>query len=244
MKKLYLAVGIITIIGASFLIDYVANSQYITEDLKITQTLNLEVGELHEFQYIKEGEIVGTFSYVIESTGNNYKMTSFIHATDAGKTIDLEGIYVFNDYFKPVSYELKVVEGAGVTNIVSEFDETNVTTTVSYADDRVELVTELESMDSLLIENLMPSYWDILFKATEFETGYRYLFNAFVPQAAKEFSFSLVVDNKPSTITVSGRSLECKVIRETQFELAFYLYEGELVQYEEINLDIVFTKIL
>ena len=104
--------------------------------------------------------------------------------------------------------------------------------------------TEQVAEGTLLIENQMPGYWEILFQSTTLTPGKRYVVDAFIPQRGSAARLTLTVDRRTSTVRYDGVELDCKVVREADTGLVFYLYDGELIQYRDDTNGVTLTKIL
>ncbi|MCW4048492.1 MAG: hypothetical protein NWE89_02025 [Candidatus Bathyarchaeota archaeon] len=248
MKRQWILVGVIAILGASFLIDYFAESQYPEAPLVINGVPDLSEDSEYSYRIFKNDEEVGTHRYMItdiDSTGASkiYTINAYTQVTQEGKVIELENQYVFDESYCPISYRLNVTQDGEVTQISSMFTDNTVTTMVTVGDSSVTLENDV-SDDTLLIENGMPGFWELLFQSTDLEPGYRYNVDAYIPQAGGILSLTLVVNRETSQVRLDGGNLEVTVVSVADLDLVFYLYEDELVLYRDDNQEVVMRKVL
>ncbi|MBN2335085.1 hypothetical protein JXL21_05955 [Candidatus Bathyarchaeota archaeon] len=247
MKRQWLVLGVALILGVTLFIQYYAELRYPVEEISVDELPVLVLGEYQSYRVIKEGEAVGTHRYAVtgkEGSGDDvrYTMRSTTDINYEGDSLHLVSVYVFDGSLRPLSYSLNVTRGDELTIINSEFSPSEVTTTVNVMGEAVEL-TESAAENMYVVENSMPSYWEILFQSTSLKPGRRHQANFFVPQSARVVAVSLVVDGDTSTLRVGGRDLECTVIKESELGLVFYLYEGELVQFRDDAQELTLEKI-
>ena len=81
--------GIILIFGATYAIEYYANSQFSTQELVVSGISGYEKGVTQTFNYIKNEEKVGTYVYTVDEYGNNFIMTSITDVTYGGRDLEL-----------------------------------------------------------------------------------------------------------------------------------------------------------
>jgi len=181
--------------------------------------------------------------YTVDEYGNNFIMTSITDVTYGGRDLELESVYTFDDSYSPESYALTVISDDGVTEITTSISNGNITTSVTTKGVTVDIPDEyLEGM--LLIENIMPGFWEILFNSIELETGVKYTAIVYIPQGAMAFDANLVVSKQDQLIWVGDERLACTVIKEANLELSFYMYEGELIEMRSESQGIVLQKVL
>ena len=242
MKRIYLVAGIILIFGATYAIEYYANSQFSTQELVVSGISGYEIGVAQTFDYFKDEEQVGTYAYTVEESGNNFIMTSITDVTYGGRDIELESVYTFDDFYSPESYALTVNSEGDVTEITTSVSNGNITTSVTSEGVTVDITDEyVDGM--LLIENSMPGFWEVLFNSVELEHGVKYTAIIYIPQAAMVFDVDLVVSKQDQLIWVGDERLACTVINEANLELSFYIYEGELVEMRSESQGIVLQKV-
>jgi hypothetical protein len=229
------------IFAATYAIEYYANSQFRSEELVVTGVPEF-TGEEHSFNYLRFQEIVGSYTYTVEQQGGNYLMTSETDVQNEDGRIQLTAEYTFNEDLEPMEYRLMVLNNDDTTEIATEVIGDEIITFVTYQGATLNITDDyLEGI--LVIENNMPGFWEILFNSVEIERGVKYSGNIYIPQGATVFPINLVVNRSPQTIRVRGEQLSCTVVNEADLDLAFYLYEGELVQVRNDSQDIWFEKV-
>lgn len=243
MKRIYLVAGIILIFGATYAIEYYANSQFSTQELVVSGISGIELGAVQSFNYLKDDEHVGTYSYTVEESGDDFIMRSETVVTSGGRDLELDVVYTFDNAYSPQYYTLTATSNGEVTEIATTVSDGIITTSVTSAGVSVDLADEY--VDGMfLIENNMPGFWEVLFNSAEFERGVKYTASVYVPQAAAVFDVDLVVSKQDKLIWVGDERLECKVIGEANQGISFYMYEGELVEMRIESQGIALKKVL
>jgi len=243
LKRIYLVAGIILIFGATYAIEYYANSQFSNQELVVSGISGIELGVVQSFNYLKDDEQVGTHSYTVEESGHDFIMTSETVVTSGERDLELDIVYTFDSAYSPLFYTLTATSDGEVTEIATTVSDGNITTSVTSAGVSVDLFDDY--VDGMfLIENNMPGFWEILFKSAEFERGVKYAASIYVPQAAASFDVDLVVSKQDKSIWVGDERLECKVIGEANQGISFYMYDGELVEMRIESQGIVLRKIV
>jgi len=236
-------VGIILIFGATYAIEYYANSQFSTQELVVSRISGYERGIVQTFDYFKDEEQVGTYVYTLDEYGNNFIMTSLTDVTYGGRDLELESVYTFDYSYSPESYALTVISDGGVTEISTSVSNGIITTSVTSQGVTVDIPDEY--VDGMfLIENGMPGFWEVLFNSVEIKHGVKYTAIVYIPQGAKAFDVNLVVGKQDQLIWVGDERLACTVINEVNMELSFYMYEGDLVEMRSESQGIVLQKVL
>jgi len=243
LKPIYLVAGIILIFSATYAIEYYANSQFSTQELVVSEISGFEIGVPQTFNYFKDEEKVGTYTYTVDEYGDNFIMTSLTDVTYGGRDLELESVYTFDDSYSPESYALTVISDGGVTEISTTLSNRNITTSVTSEGVTVDIPGEY--VDGMfLIENGMPGFWEVLFNSVELERGVKYTAIVYIPQGANAFDVNLVVSKQDQLIWVGDERLACTVINEANLELSFYIYEGELVEMRSESQGTVLQKVL
>ncbi len=243
MKRIHLLAGIILIFGATYAIEYYANSQFSTQELVVSGISGYEMGVVQTFDYFKDDELVGTYSYTVDESGDNFIMTSNTDVTYKGRGLELECVYTFDEFYSPESYALTVISEGEVTEITTTVSNGNITTSVTSEGVTIDIIDEyVDGM--LLIENAMPGFWEVLFNSVELERGFKYTAIIYIPQAAMVFDVNLVVSKQDQLIWVGDERLDCTVINEADLGLSFYMYEGELVEMRSESQGVVLQKVL
>ena len=243
MKRIYIVAGIILIFGATYVIEYYANSQFSTQELVVSGISGYERGTVQAYNYLKDGEQVGIYTYMVDESGDDFIMTSETIVTSGGRDLELEVVYTFDNSYSPKYYALTVTDSEEVTEMVTTESNGNITTSVTFQDVTVNLTNEY--VDGMfLIEYSMPGFWEVLFNSFELERGVKYTASIYVPQAAMVFDVDLVVSKQDQLIWVGDERLECTVIGEADLGLSFYMYEGELVEMRSESQGLVLQKVL
>jgi len=234
LRRQLIVVGIGLILGASVLVELYLNRLYPETGIEITLA-ELKVGEEQVYRFYREGQHVGTHSYVVvdhDEASAEYTMVSTTDITYEGERLLLRGEYVFDNLYRPLSYSFNATEEEKQTRLHAAFTQGEVELTLQSDGDLAEL-TEQVPEGTLLIENQMPGYWEILFQSTTLTPGKRYVVDAFIPQRGSAATLTLTLDRRTSTVRHDGVELDCKVVREADTGLVFYLYGGELIQYRD-----------
>lgn len=241
MKPITLIAAIVLIFAATFAFEYYANSQFEEANLVINGVLEFETSVSHEYSYIKEELVVGSYTYSVVEQGDGYMLTSESEVSSADDTIQLSAMYSFSDALEPEEYDLTAITNDEPTYIRSEITGDEIITYVTY--EGITLNITDDYLDGILfLEPNMPGFWEILFSSTTLEGGVKYSANIYVPQGAVVVPINLVVNRDPQTVRVGDEMLSCKVIKEADLDLAFFIYEGELVQMRSDGLRLVFLK--
>ncbi len=245
MRRQWILAGVALILGASLLVEIYLDRLYPETNIQVNLP-ELRLGEEHVYSFHREGQRVGTYSYNVtgrEGTGasTRYTMVSTTDIMYQGERLLLHAEYVFDHLYRPISYEFNATVEDKHTQIQAAFSQGEAVVTVVSNGDAAEL-TEQVPEGSLLIENQMPGYWEILFQSTALTPGKRYKFDAFIPQRGSAARMTLTVDKETSKVSHDGLDLDCKVVREADMGLVFYLYGGELIQYRDDANDVAMTK--
>lgn len=242
MKPITLIAAIVLIFAATFAFEYYANSQFEEADLVINDVLEFETGVFHRFTYIKEELVVGSYTYSVVEQGNGYLLTSETEVSSEVDTIELSAEYSFSDSLEPVVYALSATTNDETSDIRSEIIGDEIVTYVTYQGVTLNITDDY--LDGVLfLEPNMPGFWEVLFSSSTLEGGVKYSANIYVPQGAVIVPINLVVNREPQTVRVGDEMLSCTVVKEADLDLAFFLYEEELVQMRSDDLGLVFQKV-
>jgi hypothetical protein len=245
LKNRWVLAGLAIILCGVLFIDYIAELLYpstVLGDVKITESL---IGT-KIFNFYKDGFLVGTYTYTFDKISGGaediFAMNSETSITYGNSSITLEGLYRSDSGFRPISYGLNVTHEDDITYFICNFKPGEVTTIVSFQGEMLESVTELQE-DTLLVENSMPGYWDVILQSTFLERGRRYTSSMFIPQAGKVHQITLVVEENLQQVRVENSTLECTVVKASELGLAFYIHDGTLVQYRDDDQGVVINKV-
>ncbi len=244
-KWILIAIG--AIIGSTFLIDYFVSTKYPEELLVITRIPDLKVGTEYTYIFFRNEENLGNHSYSIKNknqsgSSTTYTIDTSINLISEGKTLDLSGRYTFNQDFTPIHYQLNASEHGDITIITCEFNNGRVNTSVDVQGEVITMSEEIKP-DTLLIENTMPAYWEILFQSTSLKQGRRYKAEVFIPQANRVVSISLFVDTKKIQVDLGEETVEATVVKLSDLNLIFYLYRDELIVYRDDAQGLLLRKV-
>jgi hypothetical protein len=226
---------------ASFVIEYYTNKQFPEEEVVVKTLPEYQTGELNTFSFIRQGIIVGNFSYILEKNVSVYSVSASTEVEYEGKTTQIESSYLFGATLNPLDYFVHIDSGGEITDIECEFTESQVLTTVDFKNQTVNLETDLPE-NVLLVENNMPGYWELILQTLELVPDIRYKLRVFVPQAADVFTITLTVDDNPVNLNIEGVDYECQRIREVDRQYTFLLYEGHLLEFKDDGQEISFHK--
>gem|GEM_PF-1393149 len=240
-----LLVGLAAIIAGSILLDQYAELLYPMVDLGPISVYDLAVGEAHGFEFFKDDSLVGGYTYRVVEADSGSGAYAVRHRTEVsyeGKSILLEGLYRFDASYMPQLYSLNATTDTGTQTISCSFSSGLVTISLAF-EGTTDVLTQEIPGGAILVENSMPGYWEMLFRSATFERGKRYSVDVFVPQAGRSITLSLVVEKNLRQTRVGDRVLECTVIKGSDLGLTFYIYGGELVQYQDEAQGVLLRKV-
>jgi hypothetical protein len=142
---------------------------------------------------------------------------------------------------KPIDYNLKAIQNDQVTLITMTFQGNLAVTRVKFQEETISF-EESVSDETFLIDNTMLGHWEVFLASTNLERGHKYDVSIFSPQLSSSIMVKLVVEKKTSQVSIWNEVLDCVVVNVDVFELSFYLFEGELVQYRDDNQGLLLKK--
>lgn len=243
MRRAWVFVLSFAILGGVALFELWSNIQYPTIDLVPGTLPPLTVGEDREYDYFKDYERVGSYSFLVESRGT-YKDTdayftrSWTSITYGEKSVEIESVYVFSEELTPLEYKVNASIGGENQLIACFFEDLSARGTFSLGDNMVEESVELPE-GTVLIDYQMLSHWDLLLKSSHLEPGKRYEVNAYIPQGLSQTSLELYAEKNLKIIEIGGVKYECSVVRATALNLVFYIHDGDIVQLEDTEQSIM-----
>lgn len=246
MRKLWILVISAAIVGGVILVETYLSSLYPVTEYAPEGLPPLAVGVEHDYDFFKDGKLVGEYVFWVEKVGVYHgqtayitrSLTSVVHQETA---IELETVYIFNEDLSPLEYRLNVTLGEDRQSIVCLFEGWKVAASLETEDSLVERELELP-VDTVLIDNNMLGHWELFFKSFEPVPGKRVKFTMFVPQILDMKPMELVVDRQRETLTLSGVAYECLVVRAPKLNLIFYLHDGDLLKLEESEQNLEITR--
>lgn len=248
MRKLWIIGISVAIFGALFLMEFYTSLRFPVTSYEPEGLPTLPVGVEHEYDFLKDGERVGSYVFWIENVAEYEGKTAYFSRSTTSvvhddKAIELETLYAFDEDLKPLEYRLNATLGDERQFIVCFFDGWNVSASIEMEDSRVENDLELP-VDTVLIDTNMLGHWELLFKSFNLEAGKRISFNMFRPQILNTVPVEFIVDKGTKTLTLSGVAYECEVVRASDMNLTFYLHNGDVVKLEESkqNIEIILVS--
>lgn len=245
MRKIWIIAIAAAVAGAFALIEISSSILYPVVKYEPKGLPPLQVGVERHYDFFKDGERVGQYVFWIEEEGSYggrsaYSTRSLTSVVYRGTSIELESIYIFDEDLKPIEYRLNATLGADHQSIVALFDGWSVETSLKTEGNTVERELELP-VNTVLIDTNMVGHWDIFLKSFEPAPGKRVAFNMYVPQILDATPMELMLDREERTLTLNGLSYKCHVIRIPDLNLLLYLSEGDLIQLEESEQNIVIS---
>ena len=246
MQLKWIILGIVAIIIGTFAFEYYAQTRYPEENLVITG-VNVQIGTTYTYSFFRNNENLGNHSYkVISQEGSGpsavYTMSATTFVTSNNRTLALESLYQFNSKYLPLDYRLNATQGENVTMIDCTFYDEKVNMTVSESGDMITLQKDLPN-GTLLLENTMPAYWEVLFGSTNLQQGKRYSAEMFVPQYDRLVAISLFVDPHKVKQQIGDSTVDATVVTLSDLDLTFYVYNGELISYMDDSQGILLQKV-
>lgn len=243
MRRLFVFVLFFAILGSAVLFELWSSLQYPTIDLVSGVLPPLTVGVENDYDYFKDYERVGSYSFSIESKGKYnsteaYFVRSRTSITSGEKSAEIESIYIFSEELAPLEYRVNASLGGEDQTIACFFKGRIVRGTFVLGDNVVEESMELP-VGTILIDYQMLGHWDLLLKSSQPEPGKRYKVNAYIPQGLSYTTLEFYVEKNAKTIEIGGLEYECNVVRVTALNLVFYIYKGDIIQLEDTEQSII-----
>ncbi|MGD2200949.1 MAG: hypothetical protein PVJ38_04885 [Candidatus Bathyarchaeota archaeon] len=253
MRKLWIIVISIAIVGGVALFEHWTALQFPIVDFEPTPLPELPIGQEWIYDYSVAGEVVGNYTYWVKSVGPYlhgemgyfigeviYTVRSTTSAVRDGRSAELEALYVFTVELKPVDYRLNATLGGSLEQITCFFEKDKVLGRLETEGRVIEEPLDLPE-NSVLIDNLMVGHWDLLLKTFTPEPGKRIEIDVYVPQTLGFLDLEIIAEKNPRTITIGGDSLKARVIRVPELNLLLYLEGGDVIRMEETQQEITLT---
>jgi hypothetical protein len=195
---------------------------------------SLNIGTPQQFDYYKEGILIGTYNYTLNThvSGSStfYTLETSVDVTYKDEQLKVETTHRFLDEVSHVGYTVDVDIGGVKTNLVCNFlGGKALITTSSQGGNQTTTVTL--PVNTVIIDNNNPAHWELLMKSFNAEAGKRYSINAFVPQGAVVQEIDFGIDTSHQFVNIDTKSYECVVARAPDFQITLYFYNGDLIQY-------------
>ncbi len=239
-----LILGALIIVGA-VAVELYSNFSNPFIDYAPTGYTNLLTGSPQVFNYYKDGELIGTYTYDL-STQTSGSSTQYLLDTSVNIT------YQFNHLTVTTNHSfLSEVSHLGYT-IHYGLNTTKTTLQCVFVGDNVNIMTNTGGKNqtisvalpsnTVLIDNNDPAHWELLSKSFNAMEGSKYHVNAFVPQGAIVQQFEYGVDTAHQFVSIGSKSYECVVAREPNFEITLYFYNGDLIQFRNDADNVLIVK--
>lgn len=245
MRKLWIIIILGAIFGGTVFFEIWRYVQYPIIEYSPVSLSSLPIGVEQEYDYFKEGERVGAYVFWVDEwemykVEKAYIIRSRTVVEHGSTGIELEAVYIFNENLVPIEYRLNVTLGEDRQVITCLFDGWNVNASLVMGDIVVNEPLELPE-GTVLVDNFMLGHWDLFFKSFQPVSGKRFKFTAYIPQRLNYRVLELLADRKQRTLNLNGVDYECQVVRSPELNLVFYLSEGNLIQMEEIEQNIIIS---
>jgi hypothetical protein len=206
---------------------------------------SLNVGTPQKFEYYKEGVLVGTYNYTLNTqvSGSStlYTLETSVDVTYKDVQMTADTSHRFLDEVSQVGYTVNVDIGGEKTNLRCNFLTGKVLiTTSSHGSNQT--TTVILPMNTVIIDNNNPAHWELLMKSFKAEAGKEYRINAFVPQGAAVQEIDFGIDTSHQFVNIDTKNYECVVARAPDFQITLYFYNGDLIQYKNDVDGIIIVK--
>lgn len=236
--------GVIILVGA-IAVELYSNFANPLIDYTPSSYKSLIIGAPQQFDYYKEGELIGTYAYTLntQTSGSStyYTLQTSVEITYKDEQVTLETTHRFLDEVSQVGYTVGVDIGGATTNLTCNFIGGKVLITTS-SQGKNQTTTLTLPANTVIIDNNNPAHWELLMKSFNAEAGKIYGINAFIPQGAVVQKIEFGIDTSHQFVNIDTKSYECIVAREPNFQIALYFYNGDLIQYKNDVDGIIIVK--
>jgi hypothetical protein len=206
---------------------------------------SLIIGAPQQFDYYKEGLLIGTYNYTLNTqtsgSSNFLTLQTSVDITYKDEQLTLETTHRFIDEVSQVSYTADVDIGGVTTNLGCNFLGGKVLITTS-SQGKNQTTTVTLPANTVIIDNNNPAHWELLMKSFNAEAGKKYGINTFTPQGAVVQKIEFGIDTSHQFVNIDTKSYECIVAREPNFQITLYFYNGNLIQYKNDADGIIIVK--
>ena len=233
------------ILAGAIGIELYSNFVTTVTDYAPTGFTNLTMDTPQVFDYYKDGTLIGTYSYTITSKTTGavtlYTLVTVVDATYQSQHLSVNSTYRFTGATKPVGYEVDFGLNSTTSRLVTTYADGNAFIVTSAAGANQTLTVPLPG-NVVTIDNNNPAQWELLQKSFTPKPGQIYGVNALVPQGAVVQSVEYGVDTNHQFVSIGGKSYECVVARDPDFQISLYFYQGNLIQYKNDVDGIIIVK--
>ncbi len=203
-------------------------------DYSPTGYINLLTGAPQSFNYYKDGNLIGTYTYNLSNQtsggSNQYTLTTKVDIIYQFTHLEVNTTHQFLSEVSHISYNEDFSSNGTMTSLHCLFAGDNVNV-VNYSEGKNQTLSVALPTNTVLIDNNDPAHWELLSKSFNASEGSKYYVNAFVPQGGVIQQFEYGVDTAHQFVNIGSKSYECVVAREPNFEITLYFYNGDLIQY-------------
>lgn len=199
----------------------------------------------YRYELLKDNELVGSYTFrvlgpMLFNGTKAYLTESSTNIVYKNRTIEIDSYYIFNEKLKPLDYNLNIsVEGV-LYKIMCNFSESSVK--ALYKTQNESGLKEIDLPENtILLDVNMVGQWDLFFKSFDLTPNTRYSFTAFVPQFLEKMSMGIFVAGETQTVEVGGLKYDCKVVKGTEQNFVYYIYEGQVFRFEDHDQNFVMT---
>ncbi len=214
-------------------------------DYAPTGYTNLLIGAPQRFNYYKDGDLIGTFTYTLsgQTSGGStlYTLDTAVDIIYQFNHLTVNSTYQFHSEVSHVGYNLDFGQNGTKTNLRCVFAGDKVSV-MSDSQGKNQTISVTLPSDTVLVDNNNPAHWELLAKSFNAKEGSKYSINAFVPQGGVVQQFEYGVDTAHQFVSIGSKSYECVVTREPNFEITLYFYNGDLIQYKNDVDNILIVK--
>jgi hypothetical protein len=203
---------------------------------------NLQVGAPQRFNYYKDGALIGSYTYILNSqTSGGYTLNTTVDITYQFNHLTVNSTYHFLNEISHIDYTVDygLNETKTILQCIFVGDKVNI---MNYSGGKNQTISVTLPANTILVDNNNPADWELLAKSFKAAEGRKYNINAFVPQGAIVQQFEYGVDTAHQFVNIGSKSYECVVTREPTFEITLYFYNGNLIQYKNDGDNILIEK--
>jgi len=232
------------ILGGAIILELYSNYANPFIDYTPGSFTNLLTESPQIFDYYKEGERIGNYTYTLtveEGSPPLYTLITMIDVEYQGSKLKLNTTHTFFSAIKHVEYIVDT-DLAGLKSYVECAFQGNSADIFTESQGRNQTTTLTLQPYTVIIDNNDPVHWELLKKSFVPEAGRQYKINVLVPQGAIIQTIEFGVDTARQFVKIGSKSYDCIVAREPNYEITLYFYEGNLIQYKNNPDGIVIVK--
>ncbi len=208
--------------------------QVTTSALK--ESVTLEVGTTHTFEFYENGELVGYNTYTITKKEMYNEVDAYFIDSEVDLTTDLLTLHIDASYIVdtkgfPLHYEFTATVNDETHTMKADFLAEAVHITAERPgktyDETITLVLNTFSLD-----NNMMGQWDIIFSAAVLERGEVFAVRIFAAQPMDTTTVSASVAEEIVSVEAAGKTWECfkLIFAAPEGYTAYVTQDGQLVK--------------